>query len=345
MAPNGTRKRRIRTIVYAIVVLAVAGGVTYYFTLGKVPTLALVKPTRGPAVDAVYATGAVEPVYWAKISSTVQGRIVAINFKDNDFVKRGDVLARLDDREARARLAQLVAQEKFLQQELVRISKLVETRVASQQALQRVSSQHAAAVAATKAARQRLTDLTIRSPLDGQVLRQDGNIGEVVKAGQILFWVGKCCPKRIEAEVDEEDIPLVKPGQNVLVKADAFPGKAFGATVTSITPKGDPVSKNYRVRITLKPKSPLRIGMTTEVNIIIKKVDNALLVPRSAVVGDAVWTVVGGRARRRTVVRGIAGEERVQIVKGLGDTDLVIANPPEGLAEGDRVRAAKKPKG
>jgi RND family efflux transporter MFP subunit len=327
-----------------LVVLAVlAGG--YYFFVASGPKVEVVQPTRGPAVEAVYATGAVEPVFWAKVSSTTVGRIVKIAFKEGQQVKAGDILLQLDDREARARLAEAKANREFLEKELKRVAQLLERKIASEQQYQRILAQHAAAVAAEAGAKQRLQDLTLRAPLGGEVLRQDGNIGEVVKAGDVLFWIGKRYPMWIEAEVDEEDIPRVRKEQTVLVRADAFPGKSFTAVVSAITPKGDPVAKNYRVRVTLPRETPLRIGMTTEINIIVKKDDNALLVPYSALRKDHVFVVRDGRARRRSVTVGIVGDSKVQIVKGLSETDRVIADPPTGLKDGARVRArqAKAP--
>lgn len=329
-------KRSTRRLVILGVLVVVAGAAAWWF-VGRPRPVAVVSPVRGDAVEAVYATGAVEPVFWAKVSSTSVGRIVEIKVKDGDAVKAGDVLIRLDDREAKARLAETRASLEFLREELARYAKLAQSNIASRQAYQRIVSQHAAAIAAEAAARQRLTDLILRAPLDGDVLRQDGNVGEVVKAGDVLVWVGKCCPMRIEAEVDEEDIPAVKKGQVVLVRADAFPGKSFRAVVSSITPKGDPVSKNYRVRITLPPDTPLRIGMTTEVNIIVREAKGALLVPFSAVRAGHVWVVVDGRARRTPVKTGIVGDRNIQVTGGLKGSEAIVADPPAGLKSGMRV--------
>lgn len=333
-----TARRRNRLLIVAALVVVGAGALGWYL-FSRIPVVEVAQPTRGPAIDAVYATGAVEPVYWAKVSSTVVGRITEIRYKEGDKVKLGDVLFRLDDREARARVAEAVARRQFLAQELARYAKLALNNIASRRQYQEIVSKHAEAVAAEAAARQQLLDYTIRAPLSGEILRLDGNVGEVVRAGDALAWVGVREPMRIEAEVDEEDIPQVKKGQTVLVRADAFPGKAFEAKVTSITAKGDPVSKIYRVRITLPKGTPLHIGMTTEVNIVVRKHDDALLLPFTAVSGGRVWVVRDGRARRHTVETGIVGADRVEIVKGLAPTDRVIVNPPAGLEDGDRVIA------
>jgi RND family efflux transporter MFP subunit len=291
-------------------------------------------------VEAVYATGAVEPVHWAKVAPVVTGRLVAINARDNQAVRKGDVLARLDDREARAKLAELQARVAFLSQELQRLYSLHERRVISEKAYQQTISDHAAAVAAVAAAEQRLKDFSLVAPLDGTVLRQDGNIGEVVAAGEVIFWVGRAKPLRVTAEVDEEDIVQVRPGQLVWVKADAFPRQPFRARVAEITPKGDPVNKVYRVRIRLGDETPLKIGMTAEVNIETRRKKNALLIPIDALDGDVVWIVQKGRARRRRVTVGMRGAELAEILNGLDDKAWIIVRPPKDLKDGQRVDAA-----
>lgn len=335
-APQKKRKRW-RYIALGVVVLA-AIGAGVWFATGGVKIVVAARPERGPAVEAVYATGAVEPTYWAKVSSTQVGRIAEIPVKEGDRVKVGDILMRLDDREAKARLAELEAKERFLSADVARMAALAQRDIASQQAYQRTVSDHAAAVAATAQARQRLTDLTLVAPLDGEILRLDGNVGEVLRSGDVVLWIGQRDPMRIEAEVDEEDIPKVQRGQKVLVKADAWPSRVFTAQVTSLTPKGDPVNKNYRVRITLDPGQPLHIGMTTEVNIVVREVKDALLVPFGAMRGEAVFVVEGARARRRPVKVGIMGTSKVEIVEGLKPDEIVVSDPPPELKDGDYVQ-------
>ena len=336
---NEARKprRRWRRLVIAALVLAAAGGGAWY-AMGGVTAVTAAKPERGPAVEAVYATGAVEPTFWAKVSSTVMGRIAEIPVKEGDRVKAGDVLMRLDDREAKHKLAEAEAKERFLTQEVARMSMLAQRDFASQQQFQRTVSDHAQAVATVAQARQRLADLTLTAPLDGEVLRLDGNVGEVPRSGDVVVWIGQREPMRIEAEVDEEDIPKVQKGQKVLVKADAWPSKVFTATVTALTPKGDPVSKNYRVRITLDPEQPLQIGMTAEVNIVVRETKDALLVPFSALRGEAVFVVEGARVRKRTIRAGIVGTNKVEVLDGLKETELVVTDPPAGLKDGDFVK-------
>lgn len=330
------RRRRLWLIALGLLVLGAGGWAAITLTAGVSVSVAPVK--RGTAVKAVYATGVVEPVYWSKVAPTIVGRIAQVLARDGDKVGRGQVLLRLDDRKAQAELARLMARLKFTREELDRYTELSRRRIASRQAYERARSDHIQALSAVAGARQQLTDYVLTAPLGGTVLRQDGEVGETVTAGQILFWVGKKTPLRIVAEVDEEDIPVVRAGQRALLTADAFGSRVFEGAVKEITPKGDPVNKNYRVRITVPDNTPLRIGMTTEVNIIVRKIEGALLVPFSALRKGFVFVVDNGRARRRAVVPGIVGERAAQIKRGVALGELVILAPPPGLKDGARVR-------
>ena len=130
---NATAKKRWgwRRIALGVAVLA-AIGAGIWFATGGVTAVVAQRPERGPAVEAVYATGAVEPTYWAKVSSTQVGRIADIAVKEGDRVKIGDILMRLDDREAKARLAELEAKERFLAADLARMAQLAQRDFASQ---------------------------------------------------------------------------------------------------------------------------------------------------------------------------------------------------------------------
>lgn len=327
-----------RYLVTGLAVLVVAAAVLVVWYLEAVPRVATAVAARGRAVDTVYATGVVEPVTWARVGPTTVGRIRAIEVREGETVKRGQELARLDDRVARARISELEARITFLRADVERLQPLAREGYTSRQSYERAESDLGQARAALTAARQSLDDLVMRAPLDGVVLRRDGEVGESVGPDQTLFWVGQPRPLRIEADVDEEDIPRVKLGQDVLIKGDAFPGRVLDGKVAEITPKGDPVSKSYRVRIALPDDTPLLIGMTTEANIVVGMIDDAVLVPLTAVSGDAVWTVVDGRARRVPVKLGVLGTDKVQIRAGVAPGTRVIVDPPEGLADGARVR-------
>lgn len=319
-----------------LLILAAAAAAAYGYW--SIPLVHIGTLGRGAAVDAVYATGVVEPVNWAKVTPLVRGRIVEQCGCEGAWVNRGDVLARLNDDEQRARISELEARAKFLESDVARYRQLLADRAISIQTFERIDSQHREVRAAIAALRERLADYTLKAPMDGQVLRQDGEVGEVVEPGDVLFWIGQPRPLWITADVDEEDIPRVVAGQDALIKADAFAGRVLRGTVQQITPKGDPVAKSFRVRIALPADTPLLIGMTTEVNIVVRVVEDALLLPAEAVADGRVFVLASGRVREHRPALGIRGPDRIEVTEGLAAGDQVVLLPPAQLADGSRVR-------
>jgi RND family efflux transporter MFP subunit len=331
---------KLRTIIILGLVLAGLAAAVWY--MQKPPVVTTVMPKRGDAAEIVYASVVVEPRVWAKVASLVRERIVEECNCEAEKVEQGAVLARLDDSEARAALKELEARLSYAQENLSRLTILAERRAASQQALDQVRAETAQLEALIAGQKAKLDNYVVRAPISGVVLRQDGEVGEIAEQGEILFWVGQPAPLLVVADVNEEDIPRVTAGQRVLLRSDAFPGKTLEGTVDSITPKGDPITKTYRVRISLPDDTPLRIGMSTDVNIVTRVVKDALLVPSLAMRGNVLFVAERSSAQRRTVEVGIRGLRDVEILSGLGDDARVISPFPEALEDGARIRVTKE---
>jgi RND family efflux transporter MFP subunit len=330
------RRWLIRIVVGLVVVVGAGFGWQHF----RQPLVVVGSPVRGPAVEAVYATGIVEPVTWAKVQPLVTARVVELCKCEGRPVDRGDVLVRLDDAGAAAHVDELTARVAFLEKEAERYRRLIGERIVSLQTYERVTSDLGQAMAALGVARERLADYTLRAPMSGIVLRRDGEVGEIVAPGDVVFWVGQPKPLWIVADVDEEDIPRVRADQRALIKADAFPGQVLDGRVERITPKGDPVNKSFRVYVALPDDTPLMIGMTTEVNLVVATTDDALLVPAEAVRDGRVFVLQGDRAIARPVELGTVGDRMIEIRGGLADNEPILLAPPADLADRARVRIA-----
>ena len=327
--------RFLRFLLLIVAIAAAAAG--YYWYTERPPKVAVIGPTRGDAAEIVYANGVIEPRSWAKVTSLVRERITWTCNCEGETVREGDPLARVDDSEAQAVLAELKARHQLAADERDRVALLVERNVKNQSELDRAQSQVAQIEALVAGQEAKLANYALTAPGDGVVLRQDAEVGEIAEPGSVLFWVGRPTPLVVIAEVNEEDIPRVEKGQEALLRSDAFAGRKLGATVDSITPKGDPVTKTYRVRLALPDDTPLLIGMSVDVNIVVRVSQNALLLPTLALQGSDVFIAKDGTARRRTLETGIRGTDAVEIVSGIGEDDLVISPFPEALADGDRI--------
>ena len=328
--------RRSSKLVLAA--LLVAGAATTVWRFVKPVKVDVAKPSRGPAVEAVYATGTVEPSLEIRIAPRAAGRIVELLADEGRLVRKGELLARLDDADLRAQVAELQAQAEYAQSQYGRSAELRRGSLISQDALDRARKDLEAARAALRRARAQLAFMRLEAPVAGRITRRDGEIGELIPVNQTVFYMAGPAPLRITAEVDEEDVPRVAPGLEVLIHTDAFPGRVFTGRVDQVTPRGDSTARSYRVRIGLVDDPPLRIGMTTETNIVIEKHADALLVPTSAVVDGRVWVVEDGHAQPRAVKVGVVGPKLTEIRGGLDERVAVIVDPPEDLEAGARAR-------
>ena len=323
-----------------IVLVAALAAAVYAWMVGRGPLVAVTTPTRGTAAEIVYATGAVEPLHWARVTSVVRERIVEICDCEGRAVNPGDVLARLDDKEIRAQMAELRAREEFATREMNRVVELVAKGTVTAQTYERALSELRQVQALVAAKLERLDDYRITAPITGIVLRRDGEIGEIAEAGQVLFRVGQSTPLVIVSEVNEEDIPKVKVGQQVLLRVDAFADRVLKGTVRDITPMGDPQTKTFRMRIALPDDTPLRIGMSVEANVVAREKENALLIPAEAMLAGHVFVVDGSSVRRRAVTTGIRGTRMVEILEGLKDGEQIVAVANAALVDASRVRIA-----
>jgi RND family efflux transporter MFP subunit len=332
---KGRRPQRLLIIAAVTVVAALAAA----FWLTMPAEVAVVTPTRGPAVQAVYATGSVEAPVTIPLAGRVSARLVQLYADEGDSVKSGQLLVRFEDTDLQETLRQAQAQEAYAKQEFDRIERLRKTGTATQADYDKAFSTWQAAQALTRQAAAQVSFLQLSSPADGRIIRRDGEIGQLIPANQTVLWIARNDPLRITSEVDEEDVSLVKPGQEVLIRADAFPGKVFHGRIQAVTPMGDATARTYRVRIEFTEDAPFMIGMTAETNIIIAEHKDALLLPLAALDGDAVWRVADGRLEKVPVTVGIRGTDKAEILSGLGEKDQVAARADGGLVAGARVRA------
>jgi RND family efflux transporter MFP subunit len=247
------------------------------------------------------------------------------------------VLVRLDDREMQAQMKELRAREEFAKREMSRVSDLVARGSATTQAFERTSMDLQQVQGLISVQIEKIGDYTIVAPMDGVVLRRDGEIGEIAEAGQILFRVGVPKPLQVVAEVNEEDIPRVVLGQVVLFRTDAFPDRRLEGTVREITPMGDVAAKTYRIKVALPDDTPLKPGMSVEANIVTREKPNALLIPADALQGNAVFVIDGARVRKREIKVGIRGTRAIEVLSGLGDGERVASPAATDLKDGARV--------
>jgi RND family efflux transporter MFP subunit len=326
-------------VIAAVAVAALGGAYLKYPDYFRPPTVTTATAILAPVSEAIYGTGTVEPERWAKVVPLQRRRLTELCRCEGQSVKTGQVLGRQDDAEEVSALHQLEINQEQLVRDLNRAEPDRDKNDAARTVYEQRFTQLEESKSRISAQKVRIDSLVLRAPLDGMVLRRDGEMGEIVGPTDVLFWVGPPTPMQVVAEINEDEITRIVTGQKAFLRSEAFATQALRATVSQITPKGDPTRKTFRVYLRLPPDTPLRIGMTVEVNIIYREKTAAVVVPAEAVVNNAVQVVSDGKVERVPVSVGIRGSRNVEIVGNLSKGTVVLSPGRTDLADGTRVHA------
>jgi RND family efflux transporter MFP subunit len=338
----------LRTFIwrgFAIAFLAIAAvgavlaGYSYYF---RPPVVKTSLATLAPVSEVVYGTGIVEPLRWAKVVPLQRKRVVELCRCEGQWVKAGQVLGRQDDAEERAALRELEIHRDQLQRNLHRAEEDRRNDKISKADYEQRETLLNETISRITAQNERIKTLSFHAPMDGMVLRRDGEVGEIVGPTDVLFWVGPPTPMQVVAEINEEEITRIAIGQKTFLRNEAF-SEALPATVSQITPKGDPTRKTFRVYLLLPDNTTLRIGMTVEANIVFREKTAAVVVPVEAMIGNTVQVVSGGKVQRIQVTVGVRGTRNVEIIGNVSPGTTVLSPARVDLADGTWVGIENAP--
>lgn len=170
---------------------------------------------------------------------------------------------------------------------------------------------------------------SLTSPIGGIVVERNATIGATVGSDANLFKIIDLSSVWVDANVFEKDLDRVKFGQEVKVAVTAFPGSNFSGRVILVSSVVDPDTRSVKVRTEVpNADGRLKPDMFANVQIITDQHRSAISIPQSAVLKDGdkmvVFLVDGNSYKQRTVITGIEGNDRVEIVDGLKAGDKVV---------------------
>jgi multidrug efflux pump subunit AcrA (membrane-fusion protein) len=166
-------------------------------------------------------------------------------------------------------------------------------------------------------------DLQVRSEVKGRVFSVLKKQGEMVTSQTPIAVIGESNRFYLELQVDEHDISQIKEGQNVLITMDSYQGKVFESVVSKIYPMMNERSRTFTLEADFV-KEPERLYpfLTAEANIVIVTKDRALLIPRSYLIDDTFVLLENGE--RKKVQTGLMDYQKVEIISGLTDKDVIV---------------------
>jgi len=296
-----------------LVLLVITAGGVYTFTRADkknkngAAALKTAKVTRGNLLASITATGIVRPIQTVELKSKASGEIIKLPIDAGDYVKKGDLICKLDQttakndhEQAKADYEVGLAAEKKQKKELDRILELYEKKLVSEAerdnaelAYQQAHSQRVRAEAALSTAAERLAETELKAPIDGIILRKDVEEGQVISSGvssvsggTTIALLANLDKVNVLADVDETDIGRVKVGQTVKAVADAFPDQEFIGRVLKVAPlaKVDQNVTTFEVTAEVdNPRHLLKSGMNANVQIMTAEARDVLLVPNESV--------------------------------------------------------------
>jgi RND family efflux transporter MFP subunit len=305
-------------------------------------------------------SGSLAPLSSATIKSKVSGVVETTTVQEGMAVSAGQVLARIDQADLRARLQQ---QQAALDEAQARLALATKNEANSQALLkQKYISQNAydatqnavdlaraavkSATATVELARIALNDGVIRAPIDGVVSKRHVQAGEKLALDMPVYSIVNLADLVLEAQVPAAEIPRVKVGQDVRFRVDGFAQRDFHGKVARINPSTEAGSRAMLVYIAVRnDDSALRAGMFAKGSIVTDRSAVAPVVPLAAVRSDKqgrqmVYKVEQGKLLAQPVTLGLRNEEEgyAEVVDGLAQGANVIVSRLDSLKPGTAVR-------
>ncbi|MGK9230594.1 efflux RND transporter periplasmic adaptor subunit [Inquilinus limosus] len=288
------------------------------------------------AADAVGTTRAREAV---TITAKTSGIVDKIEFEDGQTVAAGAPLVRLDSAELEATVSSAEAELRNARLALDRAEALSKSRNVPQAQVDTLRADLEVKTAAVAAQKARLAERVIVAPFAGTLGIRQVSLGALVSPGTAIVTLDDLSRVKVDFNLPEVLLPRLAPGVALEVHSDAYPDRAFTATITSVDTRIDPATRSVTTVAEIDNRDRLlRPGMFMMVRVQLSTDPKALLVPEQALVPQGarqfVYVVVDGRAVRREVTLGTRLRGAVQILSGLAAGEAVVVEGTQRLRDG-----------
>ncbi len=280
--------------------------------------------------DQITAVGTLKGEAEIELRFEVEGKIEEFNATEGARVRKGQVIGRLTDRDARLKVQrakiELEQTEKLYQLGGVSKTKLDEARLNMD------------------VAQAELDKTVLRARRDGIIGDKSADIGEFVTPQRKIATLVAIKNVVVKVGIIEKQVDKVYPGQKILVTVDAYPGNIFEGTIESISPIITGESKTFEITAKIpNPDSVLLPGMFARSRVITYEKDDAISVPNDALVkssgGFQVFIVnKDSQAEARDVQVGYVATEFTQVESGLSPGEIVVIQKPPELKAGSKVK-------
>jgi membrane fusion protein (multidrug efflux system) len=296
----------------------------------------VLKPQK--LTDVFRTKGQLLPDEEVDLSFEASGKITNIYFKEGTFVKRGTLLAKVNDQPLLAELRKLEAQIPLARERVNRQRTLLDKDAVSQEAYQAVTTDMDKLMADIDLVKARIQQTELRAPFDGIIGLRWVSEGAFASTGTVVARLTKISPLKIEFSVNERHANNIRPGTRIgfVVEGDET---VYTANVYAIETTLDEKTLSLKARALYEnPGGKLRPGRSASIEIILREIDNAIVVPSIATIAemgrDLAFVYKNGKARQIEIRKGLRTASSVQILQGLQSGDTLLTTGVMQLRDG-----------
>ncbi|MCX7970467.1 MAG: efflux RND transporter periplasmic adaptor subunit [Negativicutes bacterium] len=330
------KKAAIVVLLLGLVLMGSAGG-WYWWSkrqkAGEGSEVNTVAVRRGPIAAVVSATGSLSAVVSVDVGSSVNGQLTAVYVGENQRVKKGQPVAKVDDLKYRNQLEQARYRADNALRILERQKQLFASGAVASQDLEKAQLDYDLALKDIEITAKEIADTNIVAPISGIVVGQPMPAGQTIGGAnlQTIMTIADLTNMEVNALIDESDVGGLKVGQRATFTIDAFGRRTFTGTVELISyrVKTQQNVNYYNAVIRVDhTDAELRPGMTAHVSIVTDQRTSALLVPLRAIreKNNRQYVEVknGSQTEEREITIGISDDEWAEVLGGLREDEEVV---------------------
>lgn len=299
--------------------------------------------TRYETLDNnVYSTGTVLSGEEIEVRSEISGKITGIMFEEGSFVEKGDLLVKINDSELQAQLKKAESKVKLVESKEYRQRILVENKMVSEEEYENTLNELETSRAELQLIQAQIEKTEIRAPFSGMIGLRSVSEGSFITNSTVIARLQNLDRLKIEFSIPQKYASMVQVGDQAEFRISGN-DVSYSASVYALEPKIDPSTRTLRIRaICSRYYKNLFPGAFVDVELKLKKIENAVLVPSVSIVpqlkGQIVYLYRDGIVAPQHVETGIRFENSVQITSGLSEKDTVITSGILQIRPGARVK-------
>ncbi|RLQ19309.1 efflux RND transporter periplasmic adaptor subunit [Vibrio sp. SBT000027] len=296
--------------------------------------------------SSINEVGKIRATDSAALTFSASDKILNIHFKDGDSVKKGELIAQLDNTKAKADLDKARSSLALAKSKLKRVQELLKKQPdsMSQQDVEELGEQANLAAADFRQKEALMNDYLLVAPFDGQLTNFTHSVGSKIDGTTALVSLIKLDPVEVQYSIGQSDLGNAKLGQNVSIQVDAFVDEAFSGVVDYIAPAVDESSGRVEVHAHVtNPDHRLVPGMFAKVSQMTSEDTTQMVVSQNSVQAKNaqrfVWIVNGEKIEQRIVELGVNTNDGYVVVEsGLKLGDQVVVTGQQNLKKASLVK-------